>query len=128
MSLAVPAGLLEQAKSGEVDDVAFLDCVRTSLPYAWDMITGLITDLGAGGAEFADNLVPPPDEAARGQLLRLMASDAMRAAIERHFGVRLAFQNCHRAAVFRPGATAALARFVSARSQLLNQRPDLLDC
>jgi hypothetical protein len=128
MSLAVPADLLEQAKRGEVDDVAFLDCVRSSLPYAWDMITGLITDLGAGGAEFADNLVPPPDEAARGQLLRLMASDAMRAAIERHFGVRLAFQNCHRAAVFRPGATAALAGFISARSQLLNQRPELLDC
>lgn len=128
MSLAVPADLLEQAKRGEVDDLAFLECVRTSLPYAWDMITGLITDLGAGGAEFADNLVPPPDEAARGQLLRLMASDAMRAAIERHFGVRLAFQNCHRAAVFRPGATAALARFISARAQLLNQRPELLDC
>jgi hypothetical protein len=128
MSLAVPADLLEQAKRGEVDDVAFLDCVRTSLPYAWDLITGLITDLGAGGAEFADNLVPPPDEAARGQLLRLMASDAMRAAIERHFGVRLAFQNCHRAAVFRPSATAALAGFISARSQLLNQRPELLDC
>jgi hypothetical protein len=128
MSLAVPTDLLEQARRGEVDDVAFLECVRTSLPYAWDMITGLITDLGAGGAEFADNLVPPPDEAARGQLLRLMASDAMRAAIERHFGVRLAFQNCHRAAVFRPGATVALARFISARSQLLNQRPELLDC
>ena len=32
MSLAVPADLLEQAKRGEVDDVAFLDCVRTSLP------------------------------------------------------------------------------------------------
>jgi hypothetical protein len=128
MSLAVPADLLEQARRGEVGDAAFLDCVRTSLPYAWDMIIGLITDLGAGGAEFADNLVPPPDEAARGQLLRLMASDAMRAAIERHFGVRLAFQNCHRAAVFRPGATAALARFISARSQLLNQRPELVDC
>ena len=128
MSLTVPPGLLSQARSGEVDDQAFLDCVRTSLPYAWDLITGLIADLGAGGAEFADNLVPPPDEAARGQLLRLMASDAMRAAIERHFGVRLAFQNCHRAAVFRPGATAALAEFISARSQLLNQRPELVDC
>jgi hypothetical protein len=128
MSLAVPADLLEKAQRGEVEDAAFLDCVRTSLPYAWAVITGLITDLGAGGAEFADNLIPPPDEAARGQLLRLMASDAMRAAIERHFGVRLAFQNCHRAAVFRPGATAALADFISARAQLLNQRPGLVDC
>jgi hypothetical protein len=57
-----------------------------------------------------------------------MASDAMRAAVERHFGVRLAFQNCHRAAVFRPEAAGALADFTSARAQLLNQRPDLVNC
>jgi hypothetical protein len=128
MSLAVPAGLLEQAQRGEVDEAAFLDCVRASLPYAWDMIEGLVKELEADGGEFADNQVPPPDEASRGQLLRLMASDAMRDAVERHYGVRLAFQNCHRAAVFRPGATAALAGFTSARSQLLNQSPGLVDC
>ncbi len=128
MSLAVPADLLGQAQRGEVDDAAFLDCVRTSLPYAWDLIAGLITGLEAGGEEFADNQVPPPDEAARGQLLRLMASDAMRAAVERHYGVRLAFQNCHRAAVFRPSATVALAAFTSSRAQLLNQSPELVDC
>jgi hypothetical protein len=128
MSLTVSADLLEQAHHGEVDDAAFLDCIRASLPYAWDMITGLITDLKAGGGEFADNQIPPPDEAARGQLLRLMASDAMRAAIERHYGVRLAFQNCHRAAVFRPAATTARAEFTSARAQLLNQHPELVDC
>lgn len=128
MSLAVPPGLLEQARSGEVDDEAFLECVRTSLPYAWAVVTGLIADLRAGGADFADNQVSPPGEAARGQLLRLMASDAMRAAIERHYDVRLAFQNCHRAAVFLPGAAEALAEFTSARSQLLNQRPEMVDC
>ena len=128
MSLAVPAGLLEQAYRGEVDDEVFLDCVRDSLPYAWALITGLIAALAAGEADFADNQVPPPDEKARGQLLRLMASDAMRAAIERRYSVRLAFQNCHRAAVFHPSATGALAEFTSARSQLLNQRPELVDC
>ncbi len=128
MSLAVPADLGEQAQQGEVDDAAFLGCIRTSLPYAWDVIIGLIADLEAGGGEFADNQVPPPDEVARGQLLRMMASDAMRAAIERHYGVRLAFQNCHRAAVFHPGAAGALADFTSARSQILNQRPEFLDC
>ena len=128
MSLAVPADLLEQAQQGEVGDEAFLDCVRSSLPYAWGVIAGLITDLDAGEAQFADNQVPPPDEAARGQLLRLMASDAMRAAIERHYGVRLAFQNCHRAAVFRPEAAAARTEFTSARSQLLNQRPEFVNC
>jgi hypothetical protein len=128
MSLAVPADLLERAQHGEVDDAAFLDCVRVSLPYAWSVISGLVRELGLSSADFADNQVPPPDDAARGQLLRLMASDAMRGAIERRYGVRLAFQNCHRAAVFRLGASAELAEFTSARAQILNQRPDLVDC
>jgi hypothetical protein len=128
MSLAVPASLLDQARQGEVDDEAFLECVASSLPYAWDLIAGLAKDLTATGAEFADNQVPPPDEQARGQLLRLMASDSMRAAVERHYGVSLAFQNCHRVAVFREGADRALADFRSPRSQLLNQSPELVDC
>jgi hypothetical protein len=128
MSLTVPPALLEQASHGEVDDADFLACVRASLPYAWEVVTGLIRELEAGGGEFADNQVPPPDEAARGQLLRMMASDSMRAAVERHFGVRLAFQNCHRAAAFRPSATAAFTAFTSSRAQLLNQSPELVDC
>jgi hypothetical protein len=128
MSLAVPAPLLDQARHGDVDDEEFLGCVAASLPYAWDLIAGLVENLAATGAEFADNQVPPPDEQARGQLLRLMASDSMRAAVERHYGVTLAFQNCHRAAVFRPDAGRALDQFRSPRSQLLNQHPDLVDC
>ena len=111
-----------------MDDAAFVDCIRTSLPYAWEVISGLIEDLDTSGGEFADNQVPPPDEAARGQLLRVMASDAMRGAIERRYGVRLAFQNCHRVAVFRPRREQARADFITARSQILNQRPDLVDC
>jgi|CZLB01.1.fsa_nt_gi hypothetical protein len=125
---AVSPDLIEQARRGEIDDAAFTSCIATSLPYAWQMITGLIGELHASGADLADNQVPPPDEAARGQLLRVMASDAMRGAIERHYGVRLAFQNCHRAAVFRPGAQAAYQEFIPARSQILNQRPELVDC
>jgi hypothetical protein len=128
MSLTVSPQLLEQAQRGDIDDAAFVDCIRDSLPYAWTVITGLIDDLHVSGAEFADNQTPPPDEAARGQLLRMMASDAMRSAIERHFGVRLAFQNCHRAAAFRPGAQQAYEQFVTARSQILNQKPELVDC
>jgi hypothetical protein len=52
----------------------------------------------------------------------------MRGAIERRYGVRLAFQNCHRVAVFRPEAEQARADFVTARSQILNQRPELVSC
>ena len=128
MSLTVPADLLDHARHGAVDDAAFAACIRASLPYAWQLIDALTAQLHATGADQADNQVPPPDEAARGQLLRVMASDAMRGAIERHYGVRLAFQNCHRAAVFSPAATAALAEFTSARAQLLNQSPELVDC
>jgi hypothetical protein len=128
MSLTVSPGLLDRARHGDVTDAAFIDCIRTSLPYAWELVSGLIERVDNGGEEFADNQEPPPDEASRGQLLRLMASDAMRQAIERHFGIRLAFQNCHRVAVFQPGATAAYAEFITPRAQLLNQSPELRNC
>ena len=128
MSLTVSPQLLQQAQHGDVDDATFVDCIRDSLPYAWEVVTGLIDDLHVSGAEFADNQTPPPDEAARGQLLRMMASDAMRSALEERFGVRLAFQNCHRAAAFRPGADQAYRGFVTPRAQVLNQKPELVDC
>jgi hypothetical protein len=128
MSLTVSPDLLQQAQHGEVDDATFVDCIAGSLPYAWKLITGLVSDLHATDADFTDNQTPPPDEAARGQLLRMMASDAMRTSIERHFGVRLAFQNCHRVAVFRPDAHTARHEFTTARAQILNQKPELVDC
>ncbi|MFI2226135.1 MULTISPECIES: SCO5389 family protein [Streptomyces] len=130
MSLDVSPALMEQAERGEVDEAAFVDCVRTSLPFAWELISSLVARLREDGGAFADNQTPPPDEHARGQLLRAMASDAIRGALERHFGVRLAFQNCHRVAVFPPGPVAdeRLARFTSVRAQLLNQSPVLRDC
>ena len=130
MSLTVPRDLLDRAQAGEVDDESFVACIRDSLPYAWSVISGLVEERNRTGADFADNQVPPPDETARGQLLRCMASDAMRGALERHFGVRLAFQNCHRVAVFPLDSSAdeSLARFTSIRDQLLNQSPELRDC
>jgi hypothetical protein len=128
MSLTVSPELLDRARHGDVEDAAFIACIQASLPYAWQLVSGLTEELRTTGADIADNQVPPPDEAARGQLLRMMASDAMRGAAERHFGVRLAFQNCHRVAVFRPEASRALAEFTTARSQLLNQSPELTNC
>ncbi|MFC4588110.1 SCO5389 family protein [Sphaerisporangium corydalis] len=128
MSLTVPNEIAGRARAGEIDDEAFLTVVRDSLPYAWTLITGLVRRRERSGAEFEDNLTPPPDEAARGQLLRCLASDSMRGALERHFGVRLAFQNCHRVAVFDPAAEKAHAEFVTPRAQILNQAPELVDC
>ncbi|WP_018353474.1 SCO5389 family protein [Longispora albida] len=130
MSLDVPSALLERAEAGTVTDAEFVDCVRGSLPYAWEVISGVVADLGLGGADMADHEVPPPSEAERGQLLRALASDAIRGGLERHFGVKLAFQNCHRVAAFRPSAVDGerYRAFISPRGQLLNQSPELRDC
>jgi hypothetical protein len=130
MSLDVSPALLEKAERGEVDEREFVDCVRVSLPYAWGLISSLVAQQKVDGSEFADNQVPPPTEQARGQLLRAMASDAIRGSLERHFGVRLAFQNCHRVAVFPlgPGSEDRYALFTSIRAQVLNQSEELRDC
>jgi hypothetical protein len=134
MSLDVPTALLEKAERGEVTDAEFVNCVRVSLPYAWDLISEVAgrAKEGAkdGTLEFADNTTPPPSEAERGQLLRALASDSIRGGLERHFGVKLSFQNCHRVAAFLPSAvdTDAYRAFISPRGQLLNQSPELRDC
>ena len=130
MSLNVPTDLLERAEAGDVRDDVFVDCVRQSLPYAWTVVSEVAGDLASGGADFADHAVPPPGEAERGQLLRALASDAIRGGLERHFGVKLAFQNCHRVAAFRPAAVGGSGHqaFISARGQLLNQSPELRNC
>jgi NucS shadow ORF len=130
MSLDVPTALLERAEAGPVDDATFVACVRDSLPYAWAVISDVAADLTRDGGELADHEVPPPSEAERGQLLRALASDAIRGALERHFGVKLAFQNCHRVAAFTPSAVDGdrYRAFVSPRGQLLNQSPELRDC
>lgn len=132
MSLDVPTALLERAERGTVDDAEFIDCVRQSLPYAWSVISQVATDLGQApaSAPFADHEVPPPSEAERGQLLRALASDAIRGGLERHFGVKLAFQNCHRVAAFRHSAVGGerYQAFISPRGQLLNQSPELRNC
>lgn len=130
MSLNVSADLLEKAEHGEVSDADFVACVRESLPYAWEVVSSVMSSLKAGGGEFADHEVPPPSETERGQLLRALASDAIRGGLERHFGARLAFQNCHRVAAFDPAAVGGerYRRFVSPRGQLLNQSPELRNC
>jgi hypothetical protein len=130
MSLTVPPDLVTAAERGHIDDGAFLACVRDSLPYAYGLVERLASELPAAGRDFADNEVPPLDEQTRGQLLRALASNAIRGALERRFGVVLAFQNCHRLAAFRPDTVggAQYRRFVSIEGQVLNQRPEFVDC
>jgi hypothetical protein len=126
MSLTVSPELQAKAEAGEVSDADMVECVRTSLPYAWSIVARTVD--GVGGGLTAELEEEPPDEQARGQLLRLLGSDAMKGAVQRHFGIKLAFQNCCKVGVFKPGAEEQHAEFVSNRAQLLNQKPELVNC
>jgi hypothetical protein len=133
MSLTVTPRIVEAAMEDRLDDDAFVACVRDSLPYAYHLVAELVAALPgslAAGRAFAGNATAPPDDEARGQLLRALASTSIRTALERHFGVALAFQNCHQVAVFAPEAVEgeAYRAFVSTRAQILNQRPELVHC
>jgi hypothetical protein len=128
VSLTVPAELLAQAQAGSISDQHFVQCIKNSLPYAWSVVDDVAGKLRAGGEAFAVSEDVPPSEQEWGQLFRLVASDAMRAAVEQHYGVRLAFQNCCKVGLFQPTAVAEYAEFTSARAQVLNQKPELLNC
>ena len=130
MSLNVSDAMVHQAALGTVDDGDFADAMRQSLPYAWGIVESLAARVYQQGEPWADHVTPPPSEQARGQLLRMVGGDAIRRTVEQHFKVKLAFQNCHRLAAFRPDAVSSPAYldFISVRSQILNQTPELLDC
>ncbi|MBW4668085.1 MAG: hypothetical protein KME60_11845 [Cyanomargarita calcarea GSE-NOS-MK-12-04C] len=129
MSLNVSVHLIDQAKVGKVNEVEFVESIRESLPYAWNIVEGLAERL-ARGEEWANHAVAPPSEKHRAQLLRMIGGDAIRGAVERHFGVKLAFQNCHNVALFRPENlnSPVYLDFISVESQILSQTPELVDC
>ncbi|OZM77359.1 SCO5389 family protein [Pseudonocardia sp. MH-G8] len=131
MSLDVPTHVLSAAERGQIDDAQFVAVVRDSLPYAWQVVSAAADDRTARPeAPFGEHEVPPPSEKERGELLRALASNAIRGALERHFGVVFAFQNCHRVAAFAPADVdgAVYREFISPRGQVLNQSPELRDC
>jgi hypothetical protein len=128
MSLSVSPELLAKAQAGKVEPGEFIECIAQSLPYAWAMVSRLAIELESGAADSVQNTEVPATEEQWGQMFRMFSSDSMRNAIQEHFGVRLAFQNCCKPAVFRPGADEAYNRFVSPEAQLLNQDPTLLNC
>ena len=128
MSLTVPDTLLEQAQNGQVSDAEFIECIQNSLPYAWGLIEDLAGELEKSGQPAVQSTSVPPDDASWGQLFRLVSSDAMRGAVQRRFGVRLAFQNCCKVGLFKPDAEEQYREFITPRAQILNQNPLLLNC
>ena len=128
MSLNVSPALLDKAEAGTVTGEEFISCIRQSLPFAWEMAERLVTQMRSEGSQSAQNTEVPETDEQWGQMFRMFSSDSMRNAIEAHFGVRLAFQNCCKPAVFDPAAKDDFQRFISPAAQLLNQNPALRNC
>jgi hypothetical protein len=131
MSLTVTAGLKELARGGALPLDEFINCIRHSLPRAWQVIDGLAAELRS--RQSLTHAVHAPrrmEDEQRGQLLRLMASSSMRSAVERFYGLKFEFQNCHNTAAFRQNAvgSAEHRRFISPEAQILAQAPELVDC
>jgi hypothetical protein len=131
MSLTVTAELKELARDGALPLDEYINCIRHSLPRAWQVIDGLAAKLRS--RQSLTHAIHAPrhmEDEQRGQLLRLMASSSMRAAVERFYGLKLEFQNCHNTAAFRQNAvgSAEHRRFISPEAQILAQAPELVDC
>ena len=119
MSLNVSASLIQQAEADRINPDAFVDSIRESLPYAWNIAEKLAHSIHHEGMEWANYAVAPPSEQARGQLLRMVGGDAIRGAVESYFDVKLAFQNCHNLAAFRRDRldSSVYGEFVSIKAQ-----------
>ena len=131
MSLTVSNDTLQRAQHGQLAPEDFIACIASSLPLAWQVVEGLANDLrDQPRLTHAVHAPQHMDDERRSQLLRMLASSAMRDAIEEHFALRFEFQNCHKAAAFRRAAVGSPEHrfFVSAAAQILAQSPDLVDC
>ncbi|MCI0389839.1 MAG: SCO5389 family protein [Acidobacteria bacterium] len=131
MSLTVTADLKHLARDGAMTLDGFINCIRHSLPRAWQVIEELADALR--NQQSLTHAIHAPrhmEDDQRGQLLRLMASSSMRAAVERFYGLKFEFQNCHITAAFRQDAVGSEEhrRFISPEAQILAQTPELLDC
>jgi hypothetical protein len=131
MSLTVTAEHKELAREGNLTLDEFINCIRHSLPRAWQVVEGLADALRSQPSlTHAIHAPRHMEDEQRGQLLRLMASSSMRDAVERFYGLRFEFQNCHNTAAFRQNAvgSAEHRRFTSPEAQILAQAPELVDC
>jgi hypothetical protein len=130
MSLSVPADIVAKAENGSLQESDFVAVVKESLPDAWAIVANLVQQLDKASSRLVSFGEGPMDEKVRGQLLRMLAGTAIRTAVERHFGVKLLFQNCHNPAVVREEDenSKEAKEFVSPESQVKNQKPEYQHC
>jgi hypothetical protein len=131
MSLAVSDEVLVAVQStGIIPRSTFIEVVRESLPDAWAIVSNLAERKQAGEAGLIEHAPRSMADGPRGQLLRMLSSNAIRGAVEAHFGLTFAFQNCHKVAAFRTDEVGGkiFTTFTSMEAQIINQSPEMRDC
>ena len=138
MSLTVTPEVLTRAQSGTLTEDDFYACVKSSLPFAVDVVHHLAHQADASESDMAEFAPDTLDPENRGQILRAMASDAIRNALTMRFGshqsrapgIIIGFQNCHRVAVFLDTELGReeFRKWASKESQILAQNLNLVDC
>jgi hypothetical protein len=131
MSLQVPQELISRVGAGmAVTRDEFIHVVESSLPLAWSVFVSLAERKRTGEPGVVMHAPEFMEDAQRGQLLRALASNPIRSAINEHFGMVFAFQNCHITAVFLPEEVESemYRRFTSREAQIAAQSPGMVHC
>ena len=121
-TVLVSKGLsLDTATEDQLQSV-IIEAVREDLPAGYANIKRMVDELHKGSSRIRYTL-DPISEAGK-QFIRLLASDAVRRVLERHFRVRLGFYNCCTGIVVRENGVLKM----TLREQVALQSPDSLDC
>lgn len=106
---------------------AYKDLIRR-FPLGAEVIARVGRNASSPENEFYDYAPAHMDPNQRLQLLTVMAVEPYRKACEHFWGVKLAFQNCHRAGGGKDPSKEVFRVFVSLTAQLMNQQPGMVDC
>lgn len=112
---------IETAREPELE-AALIEAFQRDLPLGFKRVEALVQKQQQNGSRAMMDADSSTDEAK--QFIRLFASDVAKKALENHFGVKLAFYNCHKG--FAAPSTEDLK--ISAREQILSQDPSFIDC
>ncbi len=122
-TVLVSKGLsLDTATEDQLQSV-IIEAVQEDLPVGYANIERMVNELHQGASRRVRYTLDPISEAGK-QFIRLLASDAVRRVLERHFRVRLGFYNCCTGIVVRENGVLKM----TLREQVALQSPDSLDC
>ena len=103
-------------------EAALLEAFKRDLPLGFARVEALVAKQKENKGRAMMDADSKTDEAK--QFIRLLGADVPRRVLEKHFGVKLAFYNCHKGVA----AEDEKKLNISAREQILAQDPAFIDC